>query len=204
VSIGSVSYGNIWDNGYPSGGNYWSNYTGVDMKSGFYQNETGNDGIGDMPHTIDANNTDRYPLMGMFSDFNATSEYHVQIICNSTVSDFQFNGTAISFHVIGENGTTGFCRICIPTALMNDTFEVYTNGTKVTYNLLLCSNSTHSYLYFTYDHSIQKVIIIPEFPSFLILPLFMIATLLAAMVFRRKHTLDNSAVHLSEMSNPSM
>jgi len=30
--------------------------------------------------------------------------------------------------------------------------------------------------------------IIPEFPSFLILPLFMIATLLAAIVYRRKHT----------------
>jgi len=53
---------NIWDYGYPSGGNYWSDYTGIDMYSGPYQNETGSDGIGDGPYIIDANNTDRYPL----------------------------------------------------------------------------------------------------------------------------------------------
>jgi parallel beta-helix repeat protein len=45
---------NSWDNGYPSGGNYWSNYTGVDINS---------DGIGDTPYVIDFNNQDRYPLM---------------------------------------------------------------------------------------------------------------------------------------------
>jgi len=54
---------NTWDNGYPSGGNYWSDYTDVDNYSGSYQNETGSDGIWDHPHTIDANNQDRYPLV---------------------------------------------------------------------------------------------------------------------------------------------
>jgi parallel beta-helix repeat protein len=54
---------NVWDDGYPSGGNYWSNYTGVDLLKGCYQNETGSDGIGDMAYGIDGNNTDGYPLM---------------------------------------------------------------------------------------------------------------------------------------------
>jgi len=54
---------NSWDGGYPSGGNYWSDYTGVDEFSGPYQNETGSDGIGDTPYIIDAYNRDRYPLM---------------------------------------------------------------------------------------------------------------------------------------------
>jgi len=45
---------NTWDDGYPSGGNYWSDYTGVDDNG---------DGIGDTPYIIDANNTDNYPLM---------------------------------------------------------------------------------------------------------------------------------------------
>jgi len=54
---------NTWDDGYPSGGNYWSDYTGVDVKSGPDQDEPGSDGIGDTPYTIDANNKDRYPLM---------------------------------------------------------------------------------------------------------------------------------------------
>lgn len=52
-----------WDDGYPSGGNYWSNYPGVDLYSGPYQNETGSDGIGDTPHVIGGTKKDRYPLM---------------------------------------------------------------------------------------------------------------------------------------------
>ena len=57
------SAGNVWDDGYPSGGNYWSDYTGMDLFSGPFQNETGSDGIGDTHYTMDANNTDGYPLM---------------------------------------------------------------------------------------------------------------------------------------------
>ena len=60
-SEGSV---NVWDDGYPSGGNYWSDYNGTDLFSGLWQNETGSDGIGDTPYIIDADNRDNYPLMG--------------------------------------------------------------------------------------------------------------------------------------------
>jgi len=157
--------------------------------SGLFQNETGSDGIGDTPHLMRFDNEDNYPLMGMFSDFNATSEHHVQTICNSTISDFKFNGTAISFNVTGETDTTGLCRICIPRALMNETYQVFVNGTEVQCNLLPCSNTTQSYLYFTYNLSTQEVIIIPEFSSFL-LPLFMLSTLLAVIVYRRKHIIS--------------
>ncbi|NIU55739.1 MAG: hypothetical protein GWN67_04875, partial [Phycisphaerae bacterium] len=52
-----------WDNGYPSGGNYWSDYIGIDEKSGSKQDQTGSDGIGDTPYVIDERNRDRYPLM---------------------------------------------------------------------------------------------------------------------------------------------
>jgi parallel beta-helix repeat protein len=77
---------NIWDNGPPYKGNYWSDYNGTDAN---------HDGIGDTPYIIDANNTDHYPLITLY--------------------------------------------------------------------------------------------IIPEFPLFLILPLFFIATLLAVIVYRGKH-----------------
>jgi len=189
VYIETPGYSNFWDSGYPFGGNYWSNYFDVDLYSGPFQNEIGSDGIGDTAYEIDANNQDNYPVIGTFSEFKATPEYYVQTICNSSISDFQFNGTAISFNVTGENDTTGFCRICIPTALMNVTYRVFVNGTEVTYDLLPCSNSTHSYLYFTYNLSTQEVIVIPEFPSFLILSLFMTATLVTVIVYRRKHSM---------------
>jgi len=57
------SYNNTWDYSYPSGGNYWSDYKGVDEFSGPNQDQLGSDGIGDAAYVIDANNTDRYPLM---------------------------------------------------------------------------------------------------------------------------------------------
>jgi len=185
LQVGSQD--SIWQDGYPSGGNYWSDYDGSDVYRGVYQDVTGSDGIGDTPYEIDENNTDHSPLMGMFSDFDATVEHQVQTICNSSISDFQYNGTAISFNVTGEDGTNGFCRMCIPTALMSD-YQVFLNGTEISYDLLPppISNSTHDYIYFTYHHSTQEVIIIPEFPSIVILPLFMTVVLLAAAAHRRK------------------
>jgi parallel beta-helix repeat protein len=46
---------NQWDNGYPSGGNYWDDYTGSDSDL---------DGIGDSPHYIPGGSSeDRYPFM---------------------------------------------------------------------------------------------------------------------------------------------
>ena len=57
------SYANVWDDDYPSGGNYWSDYTGDDKYSGPNQDQPGSDGIGDTPYIIDDNNIDRYPLM---------------------------------------------------------------------------------------------------------------------------------------------
>jgi len=59
----TVNDNSTWDNGYPSGGNYWSDYSGVDEFSGPDQNEPGSDFRGDTPYTINANNTDRYPFM---------------------------------------------------------------------------------------------------------------------------------------------
>jgi parallel beta-helix repeat protein len=54
---------NAWNASYPLGGNYWSGYSGIDLKSGPLQDQPGPDGIGDTPIIIDANSQDYYPLM---------------------------------------------------------------------------------------------------------------------------------------------
>jgi parallel beta-helix repeat protein len=54
---------NYWDNGYPSGGNYWFDYDGVDLNSTPNQDVPPPDGIGDTPYVIDADSQDNFPLM---------------------------------------------------------------------------------------------------------------------------------------------
>ncbi len=63
---------NTWDNGYPSGGNYWSDYYGNDTKSGANQNLSGSDGIGDTNYTNigSGSSVDRYPLMRSSAKYN--------------------------------------------------------------------------------------------------------------------------------------
>jgi parallel beta-helix repeat protein len=62
---------NSWDDGYPGGGNYWSNYWDADVYKGLHQNETGSDGVWDHLYypLLDEVNQDRYPLTKSFSLF---------------------------------------------------------------------------------------------------------------------------------------
>jgi len=93
---------NKWDNGYPSGGNYWRSYPGVDVKKGSSQDQPGSDGIGDTPHTIRnlvpsyPSGYDNYPLMKPWGSPAPPS--HVLTV--------QSLPTGISFTVDGLSRTT--------------------------------------------------------------------------------------------------
>ncbi|PVX23662.1 MAG: hypothetical protein CW716_11635 [Candidatus Bathyarchaeum sp.] len=176
-----------WDNGYPSGGNYWSDYTGVDAD---------NDGIGDTPYTIYENNDDNYPLMAPLMTFDAGMwewiSYSVDVISISNISSFSFDpeDTKISFSVDDEDGTAGFCRVTIPKDLLDaeGDWAVNVDGNPV--NPSISSDADNSYLYFTYNHNKQTINVIgtqaiPEFPSWIILPLI-IAVTLVILVWKQK------------------
>jgi parallel beta-helix repeat protein len=187
---------NIWDNGYPGGGNYWNDYTGIDLYSGPYQNLTGNDGIGDTQYTIDANNVDSYPLMAPFKAFETGvwdgTAYNVDVLSNSTVSDFKFNvdQKSISFNVSGDDGTIGFCRVTIPKSLLwvDDGWTILVDSQSIT-DYTKFEDENFTYLYFTYTHSTKTVTIkgtnvIPEFPSTTILTLFLLTTTILVILTR--------------------
>jgi hypothetical protein len=59
------SSNNSWDDSYYGGGNYWSDYNSTDLFWGPGQNETGSDGITDVPYLISANpgEEDEFPFM---------------------------------------------------------------------------------------------------------------------------------------------
>jgi parallel beta-helix repeat protein len=56
---------NVWDNGYPDGGNYWSDYKARYPNA----NEIDSSRIADTPYVIDSQNMDRYPLMYAFNEY---------------------------------------------------------------------------------------------------------------------------------------
>jgi len=173
---------NDWDNGYPSGGNYWSDYNGTDLCSGTYpQSENGSDGIGDTFYNS-YGAVDRYPLMQPIKTFEAgvweRETCNVGIISNSTVSNFKLNKTArtISFNVSRKEGTAGFCRIIIPNVIVqglwNNSYSILVNGEPWPFRNWTDTEDT--YIYINYTHSEHEIIIIPEFPKATILTIFMI------------------------------
>ena len=90
---------NTWDHGYPSGGNYWSDYAGVDSFSGPYQNETGGDGIGDTPYNVtDTVQQDRYPLMNL-----PTTRHDVAVVSVTPSKTVVGQGYSVSITVSFEN-----------------------------------------------------------------------------------------------------
>ena len=54
---------NEWNSEYPSGGNYWSDYTDIDEKNGPLQDQPGSDGFWDNPYVLlSGASKDQYPL----------------------------------------------------------------------------------------------------------------------------------------------
>jgi len=149
---------NVWN--YGDEGNYWSDYARQDLNK---------DGIGDAPYDIDAVNKDNYPLMGTFYEFSITlgrETYSATVISNSTISVFRFQIGAetgnkmIHFNATGEDGTLGFCRVKMPTRLMNYPYIVLVDSDEIIPTLLNVSNEAYAYLYFTYLHTNHSITII--------------------------------------------
>jgi parallel beta-helix repeat protein len=145
---------------YNGEGNYWSSYGGVDTKG---------DGIGGIPYRIATNNLDQYPLVGFFNGFEAVSRnatFEVFVESNTTVSGFgyevgqQTGNRIIHFDVTEENGSTGFCRLMIPTGLMNLPYIVLDGEGETASKLLSATNETNAYLYLTYPSANQTITVI--------------------------------------------
>jgi len=181
---------NTWDNG--TEGNYWSDYTGLDDGS---DGRVMGDGVGDtdLPHQ----GVDYYPLIVPWGPIPIVWDsltYPVTLLSNSTVSAFRFlqANKRITFDVTGPPSTVGFCNVTIPKTLLRDNpWKVLLNDTDITTQTTITENETHTSLHFTYTHSIHKVQIIgtwvvPEFPVTIILPLFIIISLFAVILRKRR------------------
>jgi len=93
IQVYSYDASNIWDSGYPSGGNYWSHLARADLYNGPGQNITGGDGICDSAYAIDANNTDHYPLVAKWPSHDVAV---LDVVLNGTIAKL---GNPVSFNV---------------------------------------------------------------------------------------------------------
>ena len=121
--------------------------------------------------------------------------YDIRIKTNSILSAFNFDNISckIHFYTTGLGGTIGFCNVTVPKSLMwCDNIEdwIVTVDDNPPSGISKTEDSINTYLYFTYDHSTHDIditgsYVIPEFPPFLILPLFVMATILAVILSRK-------------------
>ena len=134
-------------------------------------------------------------LQHEFCPFIDDEEYRVKVDSSSTLLGFEFNETEkkIRLDVSGLSGTSGYCDVWVPEGLLWGTFSLTNDG----YDLVEDTDYTvtHEGAYYKFDisyiHSDHTIEItgsqvIPEFSAWMILPLFMAATLMAVMLYRKR------------------
>jgi parallel beta-helix repeat protein len=172
---------NTWDDGLE--GNYWSDHNSTDANR---------DGIGDTEYAVATDNVDHYPLMGPFSSFATQMGHQVDVVSNSTIDHFEYSEVNGTIRLFVSNATSdqtfGFCRMRVPLALMNGTFQVEINSTEPLYaNYSIFEDEQSRWIHISYEHSTLEIVIIPEL-SWLLLPALPPVTVLIALVARRKGT----------------
>lgn len=170
-----VSPSSIWDDGYPSGGNYWSFYDGLDSYQGPNQDGPGGDGIGDTPLLFGGQVYDRYPLMEPWTPTQtsiraAGKDYPVTIVTNTTLEKIVTTPNTLHFKSSGPTGDKGYISVIFPMVNTTD-IKVFVDGKKLTPPSfpVINSNGTHYFIYFeftlsSHDIGIQFAPSAPEVP----------------------------------------
>jgi parallel beta-helix repeat protein len=160
---------NVWDSGYPQGGNYWDDWNDkarqpriVDDKSGENQTLQGCDGIGDTQYSIKGDTQDRYPLLNQFNtsrlrifdtpltvkklapERTEKTSLIVAIFGDfAEIRNYTFNATNMAdLKMIFDIDGGNFCNVIVPREILDGPFTVSIDN--VTKEFMLCQDSTNT------------------------------------------------------------
>lgn len=159
---------NIWNRGYPVGGNYWSNYNGSDSMRGPDQDQEGSDGIGDTPYWIYSNvNKDNYPLMNPIKSSSKITEPSPPQNLGGENGD---GYVALDWNIPEDNGGSPLTGYNIYRGLSTDNISFYksTENIETTFEDYNVNNNVTYFYYVTAVNSIgesNKTSIISEKPE---------------------------------------
>ena len=149
-------------------------------------------------------NVDLGPQTYIFPVVVDSQTFQIVVVTNSTIPVQTFNfskeNKELGFNVTGPSGTSGFCNVTIPRTMLDcaslDEWVIFANGTDIRNACLKSRNANYTYIFIPYTHSAQLIQVkctwvVREFPSVIIVLLFTISTLLAAIVYRRKRYINN-------------
>lgn len=149
-------------------------------------------------------NVDLGPQTYIFPVVVDSQTFQIVVVTNSTIPVQTFNfskeNKELDFNVTGPSGTSGFCNVTIPRTMLDcaslDEWVIFANGTDIRNACLKSRNANYTYIFIPYTHSAQLIQVkctwvVREFPSVIIVLLFTISTLLAAIVYRRKRYINN-------------
>jgi len=193
---------NVWDSDYPDGGNFWSDYTGLDEKSGSGQDQLGSDGMGDAPYVIDEDNRDKYPLIVAISlGIDITMPTMSITVTPSNPSETQ----NITFSVIANDDPCGSGISNITLYIDDDAVQTWITAGTHTYMGGPYSRGTHTYYVIAIDKASNQrrypttgneksTVSAPSLPLELVTAITLIAVLATAIIIiltlkkRRKKT----------------
>jgi len=147
VSISEGLIGNVWDDGYPSGGNYWEKQWGKsDYYSGPNQDQPGSDGIVDTPYDLGYGNKDRYPFMNPYREplFEISSSPQSQKFYAPQTKSYTIIVTSVNSFILPVNLSCtwlGSAPSGITFSLSRSTITSPPNG-KDTSNLTITASQT--------------------------------------------------------------
>jgi len=130
------------------------------------------------------------PSFEVFHAVLGNTTHSIITLSNSTINSFDFDRMQkqICFNVTGPPNTTGYCYATIPKDLLwsinPEHLQVWINGTLIKDGKVLQVTDC-MYIYITYMHS-ADIEIIPEFPTWTLMPLVLIALTVAVVICKRR------------------